>query len=209
VLAQSCQDRDPGQSCAWADFNGDGVLECLRARITPAVASQVFLYGNGGSEGFQLVNGGSLTAGQGLKFAWGDFDNDGYLDVFSGGIFSPYELHRNVGGEDFVDVAATAGLDPMSQNWSQSGCWGDFDNDGDLDLFVANYQKTNTLYQNNGDGTFVSVDAGSPLLDGNKILMLLGSTMTTMAFLTCSWPAETRMRSPTTCIGTTCPTKGM
>jgi hypothetical protein len=167
-VGEIVQDYDPGQTCVWSDFDGDGWVDLLRARLTPGIASAVFLYLNGGNSGFRKINLGSLTAGEGLKFAIGDFDNDGHRDVFSGGLFSPYELHRNVQGETFVDVSVAAGLDPVSQNWSQSGTWGDFDNDGDIDLFAANYQKTNTLYQNIGDGTFVSLDAGSPLLDGNN-----------------------------------------
>jgi hypothetical protein len=161
-------DGDPGERCAWTDLDGDGLIDCLRSRVTTGVRTRMFVYRNGGSAGFHKVEYGSLASSEGYKIALADFDNDGDLDIFTSGMYAPYELHRNLNGEVFEEIAAEAGLSSANQAWTQSGCWGDFDNDGDLDLFVVNYQKANTLYLNNGDSTFTSVDAGTPLLDGDR-----------------------------------------
>ncbi|MFC1679175.1 FG-GAP-like repeat-containing protein, partial [Elusimicrobiota bacterium] len=85
---------------------------------------------------------------------WGDFDNDGDLDMFathnSGG--DPNQVYRNDGGGTFVEAWNT-----VSGGWTRCGGWGDFDNDGDLDLAEGNTSRTNRVYRNNGDGTFGSV----------------------------------------------------
>ena len=70
-------------------------------------------------------------------------------------------------GREFRDVTAAAGLvTPAGSVWGPA--WGDFDNDGDLDLFIPYYSSTNMLFVNNGDGTFSSRDIGSPLREGGN-----------------------------------------
>ncbi len=101
---------------------------------------------------------------------WGDYDNDGWLDLFVTGGSPPWgaglnSLHRNLGGNVFADVASTAGV--VQSVCATFGAWGDYDNDGDLDLFLTRFTGTpNILYRNNGDGTFSSVEVGSPLTAG-------------------------------------------
>jgi ASPIC/UnbV protein/VCBS repeat protein len=111
--------------------------------------------------------------------AWGDYNNDGYLDLFVAcgatevvppGALNPV-LYRNNGDGTFTDVTVSAGLN-VDKN-SYSALWGDFDNDGYLDLFVAalgfgNGPNANRLYRNNGDGTFTDVAelVGLQLNDG-------------------------------------------
>ncbi|MBI4160860.1 MAG: CRTAC1 family protein [Acidobacteria bacterium] len=96
--------------------------------------------------------------------AFVDFDGDGRLDVYlvNGsrlGGFPPGReprdrLYRNLGGGRFQDVTDRAGLgDP---EWGHGVSWGDYDNDGDPDLYVTNWGP-NRLYRNNGDGTFTDV----------------------------------------------------
>ncbi len=95
--------------------------------------------------------------------AWGDYDADGDLDLFSVGIQTPHSLYRNDGGR-FTDIARQAGLDDARGGWSASAA--DYDNDGDLDLYATRDgwegSAPNSLYQNQGDGTFkeVSKEAG-------------------------------------------------
>lgn len=110
---------------------------------------------------------------QGLAAA--DYDNDGFLDVFAcgyshRGIFgfvSPMPFHdaqnggpnvllRNDGDWNFSDVTADTGLDAHNRRWSYAASWEDFDNDGDLDLYVVNDFGPNNLYRNDG-GRFVDV----------------------------------------------------
>ena len=84
--------------------------------------------------------------------AWGDFDNDGFPDLFVGNGGTKNFLYRNNGDGTFTKrTNAAPALDS-----GFGGSWGDFNNDGWLDLFVAN-RAVNYLYQNNGDGTFTRV----------------------------------------------------
>ena len=96
-----------------------------------------------------------------LRMAWGDYDGDGWDDLFTSEIDQPPVLWKNSGGETFVDVTAAAGLgaaDPYS-----SGVWGDYDNDGCLDLYLFNPHPhiPNALYHSNCDGTFTDVTAAA------------------------------------------------
>jgi hypothetical protein len=102
-----------------------------------------------------------------------DYDGDGRLDIFftNGSRLPEYDrpdpsfyacLLRNVGGGEFEDVTAKAGLTNADLSFSFGVAAGDFDNDGDPDLFIANAGR-NALYRNNGDGTFTDVTAGSGL----------------------------------------------
>src|SRR6266496_3883940 len=84
--------------------------------------------------------------------AWGDFDNDGFPDLFVGNGGTKNFLYRNNGDGTFAKrTGAVPALDS-----GFGGSWGDFNNDGWLDLFVAN-RSVNYLYRNNGDGTFAKV----------------------------------------------------
>jgi len=91
-----------------------------------------------------------------------DYDGDGYLDIYvgnSGVIFEPLGmpniLYRNNGDGTFTDMAVEAGIADGRQ--TQGAAFGDVDNDGDPDLYVANDFGMNALYINNGDGSFQDV----------------------------------------------------
>jgi hypothetical protein len=109
------------------------------------------------------------TTGGGIALF--DYDNDGWLDIFvvnSWGLkdFPKGEeptnhLHRNNRNGTFTDVTEKAGL--VRHGWGQGVCVGDYNNDGNLDLFVTYYGK-NVLYHNNGNGTFTDVTKESGLM---------------------------------------------
>ena len=95
--------------------------------------------------------------------AWGDYDNDGDLDLYvcnesrkhvASGADFPSQLFRNDGDGTFTDVAPRAGV--TNDRYCKGATAGDYDNDGDVDLYVSNLED-NRLYRNRGDGTFEDV----------------------------------------------------
>lgn len=101
---------------------------------------------------------GTFSEGAKVGSSWGDFDNDGDFDLFvpSWVVGGPGNLWRNDSGT-FTNVTASAGL---TNAWGhRSCCWGDYDNDGDLDLYiVCRGMVGNVLYENDGAGGFVVSD---------------------------------------------------
>lgn len=97
--------------------------------------------------------------------AWADFDQDGDLDAFVANQNGDADgFYRNDGGT-FTDVAAELGMDGGERSDEIGGVGPDvtdYDNDGDLDLFVANYGP-DAIWRNNGDGTFTEVAQGTPV----------------------------------------------
>ncbi|MBL7075316.1 VCBS repeat-containing protein, partial [candidate division KSB1 bacterium] len=80
--------------------------------------------------------------------AWGDYDNDGDLDLYVATYMGPNRLYRNDGNEIFSEVAVQLGVNG-GNGWSLGVSWADYDNDGDLDLFVGEAQ--NKLFRNDGN----------------------------------------------------------
>jgi enediyne biosynthesis protein E4 len=105
-----------------------------------------------------------------------DYDNDGWLDIFlvngwglkefPKGTEPSNRLYRNNHDGTFTEVTGKAGL--VRHGWGQGVCVGDYDNDGNLDLFVTYYGK-NVLYHNNGNGTFTEVTRESGLLQTEEL----------------------------------------
>jgi hypothetical protein len=113
------------------------------------------------------------TTGGGIALF--DYDNDGWLDIFvvNGWGLTDFpkgeeptnHLYKNNRDGTFTDVTEKAGL--VRHGWGQGVCVGDYDNDGNLDLFVTYYGK-NVLYHNNGNGTFTDVTRESGLLEAEN-----------------------------------------
>ncbi len=93
--------------------------------------------------------------------AWADYDNDGHLDLFIGNEYAPSQLFRNLGSGTFEEVAEAAGV--TNDDFAKAAVWGDYDTDGDPDLYVSNFGGPNRLYRNNGDGSFTDVAGGLDL----------------------------------------------
>ena len=181
------------QRSNFIDINNDGHLDAFVCHdIDPNVyyindGSGNLTFYQGESTGV-VPNGLGLTPGGGnYGTVWIDFDNDRDLDMFiakcRGGstTISTNELWRNDGNGVFVNVADSNGwyntnypgvghnnssnLGDNVQTWSSA--WADFDNDGDMDVFVGASSTTNgdsKLMQNNGDGTFTDITSGSGVI---------------------------------------------
>jgi hypothetical protein len=161
--------NDSGESfgCTWGDYNNDGKLDLF----VPNTVGNNFLYRNDGNGAFTKITTGAIVndGGDSRSCAWGDYDNDGFLDLFVGNgkdqAAQVNFLYRNTGTGAFARV--TTGAIATDTGHFQGCAWGDYDNDGFLDLFVCQYfGENNALYHNDGDGTFSKITTGSIVNDG-------------------------------------------
>ena len=130
------------------DFDNDGDQDLLFVNSSPwpwkasdnKKPATMGLYRNDGTGRYQDVTAGSGLdiSLYGMGAAIGDYDNDGFVDVFVTAV-GENRLFHNEGNGKFADVTAQAGVGGSPTEWSASAAWLDFDNDGDLDLFVCNY----------------------------------------------------------------------
>ncbi len=150
-----------------ADYDNDGFYDLF---IPDGVESKLFR--NKGDGTFEDVTAKAGLAGlDGVSVAlFADYDNDGYKDLFVSRTFKPNQLFHNNGNGTFTEVTKKAGIGEDCCTTVAS--WGDYDNDGFLDLYVGRYLDPRTdipttfyarnglpnqLYHNNGDGTFTNV----------------------------------------------------
>jgi hypothetical protein len=158
-----------------ADYDNDGDLDMLLVRggwERPLRLSLLRNQGNAHFDDVTLVSGLHEPIAS-ASACWGDFDNDGWADLFVCGEYIPNpdasttqtpdsrnrcRLYRNRGNGTFVDVAASAGV--LNDRCAQGAVWGDYDNDGWLDLYVSNRGTSNRLYHNERGKTFRDVAPG-------------------------------------------------
>lgn len=143
------------RSVNWADYNKDGNPDLF---VSNENNQNENLYRNNGDGSFTKVSGDPLvtSAGKTMSSSWGDYDNDGNMDVFLANDQGNDGLFRNDGNGHFEkilnDPVVTSGGNSFGSQWA------DIDNDADLDLFVTNAfwggQWKNFLFLNNGNGTF-------------------------------------------------------
>lgn len=154
----------------WGDYDNDGFVDLFVVSHSPNSFNR--LYHNDRNGTFSRVLTNLVTTDRwpssgGNGAVWADYDNDGFLDLFViADPGTPNRLYHNIGNGTFIKITS----DPMlshSPGAGSSGCaWGDYDNDGYLDLFVSNYNGHNQLFHNDGNGTFTEIFSGSPANDG-------------------------------------------
>jgi len=195
-----------GAGCGWIDYDQNGLLDLYLVNgaatpaRSPAPAPRSALYRNNGDGTFTDITSVARVGAEGLfgmGVAVGDYDNDGFPDLFVLG-YGRCILYHNNGNGTFSDVTSQAGVGNLGR-WGSSAAWFDYDNDGHLDLVIANYvdwspqhnfycgdsgpgmrsychpddfhPQAPTLYHNRGDGTFsdVSKSSGVGLKPGNGL----------------------------------------
>jgi hypothetical protein len=199
-----------GAGVAWIDYNQDGYEDAFFVNggytpfFHPKEPPQPALYRNNRDGTFSDVTAASKIHTDGTFFfgvAVGDYDNDGYPDIYMTGYRHSVLLHNNRDGT-FTDVTEKAGVG-NDGNWGTAAGWFDYDHDGKLDLLVANYVQYDEdhpvacgekkpgyraychpdsfhgtsmrLYHNNGDGTFTDLTAKAGLVntDGKSLAVVL------------------------------------
>ena len=150
------------RGCAWGDYDNDGYIDLF---VSNERGQNNFLFHNNGDGTFAKVASGKIVSdgGYSTACAWGDYDNDGYLDLFVPNNNETNFLYHNNRDGTFTKIAT--GRVVTDGGSSFGSAWGDYDNDGYLDLFVANQNQKNFLYHNNGDGTFTRVTSGQITTD--------------------------------------------
>jgi hypothetical protein len=152
------------------DFDNDGWLDIVTSTWDTSSAMHYFRNNGDGSFTDRTREAGLTDSLGGLNMIQADYDNDGNTDIFvlRGAWLEengrhPNSLLRNIGGGKFRDVTYDAGLvDPALP--THSAAWSDFDNDGDLDLFVGVEEiAASQLFENSGDGKFVDIAAQAGL----------------------------------------------
>jgi hypothetical protein len=149
-----------GINLTQADYDNDGRLDLFVMRggwEMPIRDSLLHQKADGGFEDVTEAAGLSRTVHRTHSAAFADFDGDGWLDLFVGHEESPSALFRNRGDGTFEDVSVRAGVERVS--FVKGVAWGDYDNDGRVDLYVSNYGEPNFLYHNEGHGRFREVAA--------------------------------------------------
>ncbi|MEZ5173687.1 MAG: FG-GAP-like repeat-containing protein [Bacteroidia bacterium] len=151
---------------SWVDFDNDGLLDVYLSNFWSTRFNELWKNTGGGNFLKTDNNDISQTISQTVGATWADYNNDGFQDLFvPGNEGAANLLFRNTGNGNFEKI--TSGVVVNSGGFSVGSCWGDIDNDGDMDLFVANSgNQNNDLFINQGDGTFVKRLTGPEVNSG-------------------------------------------
>jgi hypothetical protein len=137
-----------GTGVAFVDYDNDGWLDVFlvngssfqRPPNEQEPTSRLYHNERNGRFTDVSTSAGVARSGWGSGVCAGDYDNDGFLDLYVT-YWGPNSLYRNLGNGRFSDVAAPSGVAGPAREWSSGCTWLDYDRDGHLDLFVASYQQ--------------------------------------------------------------------
>ncbi len=174
---------------AWLDYDRDGDWDLYLVNCQGPNDVANALYENLGDGTFRSSVCGAEDIGEGMAVSVADYDNDGDSDLFVAN-YGNFVLYRNdgaPGAPGFTDVTGAAFPEGVQDRWYGGSAWGDYDRDGDLDLYVTAYVDfahrprstslrfpmdfggvPNLLYRNNGDGTFSDVTEAAGVSDAAR-----------------------------------------
>jgi len=154
-------DQLGGINLVQADYDNDGRLDLFVMRGGWEVPMRNSLLRNEGGRFRDVTAEAGLlgTPAATHSAAWADVDGDGWLDLFVAEELAPSRLYRNRGDGRFEDVTAAAGVGRTA--FSKGAVFGDYDDDGDPDLYVSNMFGENFLYRNDGGLRFTEVAAAA------------------------------------------------
>ena len=155
-------DIGSGRSALFGDYDGDGHLDLY---VVNADRPNVLYWNQGGIFVNTARDAGVAHPGRGCGAMSGDYDQDGDLDLYVVNFEQANVLYRNEGDGRFSEVSMEAGVADSGKGVGT--VFGDYDNDGFLDIYVAN-QGANVLYRNNGDGTFSDATLEAGVGDAEK-----------------------------------------
>jgi hypothetical protein len=158
-----------GGGISFCDFNNDGWDDIT---IATQSGDPLKIYKNNGNGTFSLETTLNPNNNSNQKqVVWVDFDNDGDKDLYITSDVSGNKLYRN-DGTTFADITSTSGL-PTVNLFTYGASWGDYNNDGHLDVFISNRDinlaTPNYLYKNNGNGTFTDVSTTAGIGTGSHL----------------------------------------
>ena len=140
-------------------FHPSGARDYCSPKVYRPIVDRLFENREGAFRDVTQSSGIGASFGAGLGVACSDFNGDGRIDVFVANDGTPNQLWINQGGESFVDEGLFSGTAYNAMGQAEAGMGiaaGDFDSDGDDDLFLTHLiQETNTLYENDGQGNFL------------------------------------------------------
>ena len=161
------QDNTASVGASFGDYDNDGDVD---AYVTNWYGQENLLYKNDGTGNFTVATGSAPIIGSFSETAaWGDYDADGWLDLYITNSASSKEnlLYKNLGNDNFERI--TTGPLLTEQDASRGANWVDINMDGYLDLFIANEDNTsNDMYFNDGNGGLVKNTLGSVVVIGRS-----------------------------------------
>lgn len=157
------------RSVNWIDYNNDGFQD-LMITNGPKDGENNMLYKNLANGSFEEVLGDPIVMDHMPSdgATWADMDNDGYIDCFVVNWYNKNNMfYKNNGDGSFTQIKT--GPLVTDGGYSETAAWGDYDNDGLVDLYVTNSagNNKNFLYHNNGGGTFTKITTGALVTDGH------------------------------------------
>ena len=172
-----------GSGAAWLDYDKDGDWDLYLVNCQGDESVTNALYENIGNGKFvHSTNTGAEDDGEGMAVSTADYNNDGFPDLLVTN-YGNFKLFHNNGDKTFSNITEKAFPEDIKDLWYGGSSWGDYDNDGDLDLYITGYVDfsrrprfsslrfpmdfggiPNTLYKNNGDGTFTDVTQSTNVL---------------------------------------------